>query len=91
MKVVEQVRPEYARRVQALAAALAEAARAAVDYRSLCDALNDTSVSWGSLVPLQPNRVLGDPRDRHGVLAHWFLEAERAGYISKSDFPEGLK
>ncbi|UVK44835.1 hypothetical protein BPNPMPFG_000300 [Mesorhizobium sp. AR07] len=89
--VVAQVKPEYARRVQALASALAEAAKAAVSFRALCDSLNDASVSWLSLTPLQPNRVLGDPRDRHGVLAQWFREAEQAGYISKSDFPEGLK
>ncbi|MDR6635103.1 hypothetical protein J2X72_003915 [Phyllobacterium sp. 1468] len=77
LAVCAKVKPEYARRVKAMADALEQVQVARAQYDELRSDLDANDVSWGSLVPMTP-AFLGDYRDGH--IPRWLGEAKRAGY-----------
>ncbi|MBZ9600497.1 hypothetical protein [Phyllobacterium chamaecytisi] len=77
LAVCAKVKPEYARRVKAMAEALEQVQVARAHYDELRSDLDANDVSWGSLVPMTP-AFLGDYRDGH--VPRWLGEAKRAGY-----------
>jgi hypothetical protein len=90
-KIRESVRPEYATRVKAIAAAIASLVDAQSEYSRFVSDLNAADVAWTPLVPLGAHQMIGDPRDMHGPAARWFKEAQDAGYLTDRDIPECLK
>ncbi len=72
------VKPEYGRRVRALAEALKAAQAAREHYESLIDDLDANDIARGSLIPMQPI-FLGDRRDGH--VDRWLRAAREAGYV----------
>lgn len=75
--VCAAVKPEYARRVKAMVAAILALQEARADYDSLVDELVANDVAWGSLVPMQPT-FCGDHQDGH--LTRYLRDAKEAGY-----------
>ncbi|WP_339033788.1 hypothetical protein WHZ78_18450 [Bradyrhizobium symbiodeficiens] len=71
------VRPEYAKRVKAMVAAVLALQAARNDYDALVDDLVANDISWTSLVPLQPT-FCGDRHDGH--LTRYLRAAKEAGY-----------
>lgn len=74
----DAVRPEYARRIRALAVALTAADAARAEYEALLDDLDAADIARGSLIPMQP-LFLGDRRDGH--IPRWIRAARDAGYV----------
>jgi chromosome segregation ATPase len=75
--VCAKVKPEYARRVKAMAAAVEALVDARANYDEMVDQFVANDVAWTSLVPLQPN-FCGDRFDGH--LQRWLKSAREAGY-----------
>jgi hypothetical protein len=75
--IVEAVRPEYARRVSAVAHALEAVAVARAAYDELRDQFEREDVSWGALGPASLG-FLGEARDGH--IERFVREAKSAGY-----------
>lgn len=70
-------RPEYAKRVKAMVAAIKALADARADYEALIDDFVANDIAWTSLTPLQPT-FCGDRHDGH--LQRWLRAAREAGY-----------
>lgn len=79
LAVCAAVKPEYARRVKAMADAFEQIQVARAHYDELRSDLEANDVSWGSLIPMTP-AFLGDYRDGH--VARWLGEAKQAGYYN---------
>lgn len=75
--VCATVRPEYARRVKAMVAAVTALQAVREDYESLLDDFVANDVAWTSLIPMQPN-FCGDRHDGH--LDRYIRAAWEAGY-----------
>lgn len=75
--VCNAVRPEYGRRVAAIADALKAVASARAEYHQMRDELEREDIAWFSLVPMDP-AFLGDARDGH--IQRYLKEAKEAGY-----------
>jgi chromosome segregation ATPase len=78
-KVRAAAKPEYARRVQAMAKAIEALKDARDEYVALIDDFVANDVEWTALVPLQPN-FCGDRHD--GNLERWLRAAREAGYVA---------
>jgi len=76
--VCTAVRPEYARRVKAMVAAVTALQAAREDYDALVDELVVNDVQWTSLVPMHPT-FCGDRQDGH--LTRYLRDAKEAGYV----------
>lgn len=77
--VREKVKPEYGKRVAALASALEQAHAARLSLRELVDEMEVDGCSWAALGVFEPT-FLGDREDGH---VHRFVrEAKAAGYVS---------
>lgn len=72
-------RPEYGRRVKALADKLSEVEAARRHLQELIDDFQALDVAWTMLTPLQPT-FLGDRHDGH--ITYWMRSAREAGYVS---------
>jgi hypothetical protein len=72
------VRPEYGRRVAAVAKALEALASARADYDDLRNQFEVEDVAWTSLIPMSLG-FLGDPRDGH--IPRFMQDAREAGYV----------
>lgn len=77
--VCQTVRPEYARRVAAVAKALEALAVARADYDDLRNQFEAEDVAWSSLIPLSLG-FLGDSRDGH--IPRFMREVREAGYAN---------
>jgi len=75
--VCTAVKPEYARRVKAMVAAVSALQAAREDYDALIDDLVANDVAWTSLVPMHPT-FCGDRHDGH--LTRYLRDAKEAGY-----------
>ncbi|SCB33935.1 hypothetical protein GA0061098_1006182 [Bradyrhizobium shewense] len=71
-------KPEYGRRVAAVAKALEALAEARAGYDDLRNQFEAEDISWGSLVPMSLG-FLGEPRDGH--IPRFIKEAKEAGYV----------
>lgn len=76
--VCQIAKPEYARRVAAVAKALDVLASARADYDDLRNQFEAEDVAWTSLTPLSLG-FLGDSRD--GQIPRFVREAREAGYV----------
>lgn len=76
--VCQIVKPEYGKRVAAVAKALEALAGARADYDDLRNQFEAEDVAWTSLIPLALG-FLGDPRD--GQIPRFMREAKEAGYV----------
>jgi len=76
--VCTAVKPEYARRVKAMVAAVTALQAAREDYDALVDELVVNDVQWTSLKPMQPT-FCGDRHDGH--LSRYLKDAKEAGYV----------
>jgi hypothetical protein len=77
--VCQTVKPEYGRRVAAVARALEALAVARADYDDLRNQFEAEDVAWGSLIPISLG-FLGDPRD--GQIPRFMREVREAGYVN---------
>ncbi|ATU92740.1 hypothetical protein [Phyllobacterium zundukense] len=77
--VCASVRPEYGRRVAAIAKALEAVQAARNEYAGLVDDLEAENIAWTSLVPVALG-FLGDRQDGH--IARFLREAREAGYVN---------
>jgi hypothetical protein len=77
--VCQIVKPEYGRRVAAVAKALEAVEAARADYDDLRNQFEAEDVSWTALGPLSLG-FLGDPRDSH--IQRFLREAKEAGYAN---------
>lgn len=80
LKVCEQSRPEYGRRVQAICRALQELD---VAYQALEDLKNDferENIRWTRLTPLLPTWA-GSSKDPDSRISRYLREAKEAGYV----------
>jgi hypothetical protein len=77
--VCQTVKPEYGRRVAAVAKALEALAVARADYDDLRNQFEAEDVAWGSLIPISLG-FLGDPRD--GQIPRFMREVREAGYVN---------
>lgn len=75
----EAARPEYGRRVAALAAALQTVAAVRAEYQALVSAFEAEDISWTRLGVFVPN-FLGPLGDGH--IERFVKEAKVAGYVS---------
>lgn len=76
--VREKVKPEYGKRVAALASALEQAHAARLSLRELVEEMEVDGCSWAALGVFEPS-FLGDREDGH---VHRFVrEAKVAGYV----------
>jgi chromosome segregation ATPase len=75
--VCAAVKPEYARRVKAMVAAVTALQAAREDYDALVDELLANDVAWTSLVQMHPT-FCGDRHDGH--LTRYLRDAREAGY-----------
>lgn len=75
--VCAAIRPEYARRVKAMVAAVTALQDARADYDALVDDLVAGDIAWTSLVPMHPT-FCGDRQDGH--LTRYLRDAKEAGY-----------
>lgn len=89
-KIIEQVRPEYGRRVEAICSALLVLREASAAYVELTDALAAKDISWLSLEPL-PVSFAGAPNDPNGRTARYLQSASRAGYFPAEKIPPDLR
>jgi chromosome segregation ATPase len=76
--VCAAVRPEYAKRVKAMVAAITALQAAREGYDALVDDLVAEDVAWTSMVPMQPT-FCGDRLDGH--LQRYIRNAAEAGYV----------
>jgi chromosome segregation ATPase len=76
--VCQIVKPEYGKRVAAVAKALEVLAVARAEYDDLRNQFESEDVAWTSLIPFSLN-FLGDPRD--GQIPRFLREAREAGYV----------
>ena len=76
--VCQSVKPEYSKRVAAVAKALEALAAARADYEDLRNQFEAEDVRWTSLIPLSLG-FLGDPRD--GNVVRTLKEIKEAGYV----------
>ncbi|MGY3082388.1 chromosome segregation ATPase [Bradyrhizobium sp. LM6.10] len=76
--VCQIVKPEYGKRVAAIAKVLEALAAARADYDDLRNQFEAEDIAWGSLVPLSLG-FLGDPRG-DGQIPRFMREAREAGY-----------
>jgi len=77
--VCAAVKPEYARRVVAIAKALEAVDAARGDYEDMRNQLDAEGVSWGSLFPLSLG-FLGSYRNGH--VQQFIIDNRRAGYVN---------
>jgi hypothetical protein len=77
--VCQSVKPEYSKRVAAVAKALEAVEAARADYDDLRNQFEIEGVRWTSLIPLSLG-FRGDPRDSH--IQRLLREAREAGYVS---------
>lgn len=75
--VCDRVRPEYARRVKAMAVAFDAAEAAREEFMQLTDQLENDEVAWRYLGDCIPH-FLGDRRE--GRVSHWKKEVAQHGY-----------
>ncbi|UXN70585.1 hypothetical protein N8A98_05165 [Devosia neptuniae] len=75
----QAAKPEYGRRVAALAAALEAVAGARADYQQLVTAFEAEDISWTRLGVFIPN-FLGTQGDGH--IERFIREAKEAGYVA---------
>ncbi|KFC68431.1 hypothetical protein FF80_01871 [Devosia sp. LC5] len=75
----DAAKPEYGRRVAALAAALETVAAARADYQELVNAFDAEEISWTRLGVFVPN-FLGPQGDGH--IERFVREAKEYGYVS---------
>jgi hypothetical protein len=86
----ELVRPEYRARVRAVCDALRQVHNANASLAQMCTALRDSGVEWTALGVVAP-KALGAPTDSYSPLGRYFLDALEAGFITRSEIPEGLR
>ncbi|HEY8577596.1 MAG TPA: hypothetical protein VIL88_14815 [Devosia sp.] len=79
LKVCEQVRPEYGRRVQQVCRALLALESAYAELDTLKNDLEREDVQWTRLTPMLPT-FLGPLRDPDNRIARYLREAKDAGY-----------
>jgi hypothetical protein len=72
-----KVKPEYARRVRAMAVAIEALIAARADYYAMIDDFDANDIQWTALGPMQPT-FCGDRFDGH--LQRWLRNATEAGY-----------
>jgi hypothetical protein len=72
-----KVKPEYARRVKAMAVAIEALIAARADYYAMIDDFDANDIQWTALGPMQPT-FAGDRFDGH--LQRWLRNATEAGY-----------
>lgn len=88
VKICAALRPEYEKRVSAVATALLAAHRAHLDLSALADELTDANVAWtANLEPMQAHRIFGDPRDNQSATILWLRSAVAAGFVDRSSIP----
>ncbi|MGR9204178.1 hypothetical protein ACU8OG_09585 [Rhizobium leguminosarum] len=86
--ICDEVAPNYAERVEALAAAFLAAYAAHEALLAITNELSAHDVAWtGHLAPLQAHGLFGHDG---GKLAIWLKEAAAAGFIAKSEIPKEL-
>jgi len=78
VEVCRRVKPEYARRVKAMADAIQALAAARAEYDAMVDDFVAEDIAWTALKPMQPN-FCGDRQDGH--LQRWLRDAREAGYV----------
>jgi seryl-tRNA synthetase len=76
--VCQIVKPEYGKRVAAVAKALETLAEARADYDDLRNQFEIEDVAWTSLIPMSLG-FLGEPRDGH--IPRFMRDAKEAGYV----------
>jgi chromosome segregation ATPase len=79
VKACEVVRPEYARRVQAVCRALMDVDAAHRELEDLKNAMERENIRWTRLTPLLPT-FLGTLRDNQSRISRYFQEVKEAGY-----------
>lgn len=77
--IIEVCRPEYGRRVAAVARALEAVAAVRASYDDFRDQLEREDISWGGLGPVSLH-FLGEHRDGH--IQRFVREAKEAGYYA---------
>lgn len=89
-KILDDVHPVYAQRIEAICNALLKLREASADYVALTDELREKDVAW---IPLNPMPVgfCGDPADRYSKYGLYLREAAKSGYFHYSRIPEQLR
>ncbi|UPK40110.1 hypothetical protein IVB18_24505 [Bradyrhizobium sp. 186] len=78
--VCRLVKPEYGKRVAAVAKALEALAEARTGYDDLRNQFDVEDVAWGSLIPLSLG-FLGDPSGDGGQIPRFMRDVREAGYV----------
>ncbi|MDF2981405.1 MAG: hypothetical protein K0Q69_1177 [Devosia sp.] len=89
--VRERVKPEFDRRLRALALAVVETQRASADLSALEDELDKQGVRGVSSMSPLDTRLLGSPRDPHGSANIWLRGAVKEGVLKDRELPEGAR
>jgi hypothetical protein len=89
--IAEQISGVHKDLVSQMCAALISAHRANQKYHAFADTLNSERIEWGTLFPMQPNNLLGDPRDNYSGVALYLKEAAAHGYINADTVPLELR
>lgn len=89
-KILDDVRPMYAQRIEAICNALLVLRTASADYVALTDELREKDISWLSLNPM-PAGFAGNPHDRNGRIGNYLREAARHGYFPYDQIPTELR
>jgi hypothetical protein len=66
--LIDQVKSRHTELVSQICAALISAHRANQKYHAMANTLNSQGIGWGRLIPMQPTRLLGGPRDNYSDL-----------------------
>jgi hypothetical protein len=61
------------------------------NYHDLIDKLHSDDVRWTGLSPMQPNSILGQPRDNYSNIALYLREAAANGFIEVARVPVELR
>jgi hypothetical protein len=89
--VIEKIEARHTELVSQICAALISAHRANQKYHALADTLTSEGVGWGHLMPMQPNKLLGHPRDNYSDVALYLRQAAALGHISPATVPVELR
>lgn len=89
-KILDDVRPVYAQRIEAICNALLKLREASADYVALTDELREKDVAW---IPLNPMPVgfCGDPGDRYSKYGLYLREAAQHNYFDYAQIPNELR
>jgi hypothetical protein len=70
---------------------LIDAHKASKAYYKLAGALNEDSVAWTGMHPMQPHSVIGEPTDRYSSLAIYLRQAVSHNFIDAKAVPPELR